>query len=92
MAEKLSITLPPEMVTTIKERVASGAYASTSEVLREAMRMWMRNEAEHEERLAVIRERVQISRVDPRPAVPIDEAFDRLEAEFAGIAGTMPDE
>ena len=38
MAEKLSITLPAEMVSIIKARVQSGSYASTSEVLREAVR------------------------------------------------------
>ena len=44
--EKLSITLPSEMVMAIKTRVEAGSYASTSEVLREAMRLWLRQEEE----------------------------------------------
>ncbi|MCX7082860.1 MAG: type II toxin-antitoxin system ParD family antitoxin [Methylococcales bacterium] len=40
-AEKLSITLPSEMVRTIRERVVSGDYSSNSEVIREALRGWI---------------------------------------------------
>ncbi len=49
-AEKLSITLPAEMVRLIREKVDRGAYASNSEVIREAMRGWM----ERENRLAAL--------------------------------------
>ena len=38
--EKVSIALSPEMVTMLKGAVASGEYASTSEVVREALREW----------------------------------------------------
>ena len=40
-AEKLSITLPPEMARIIREKVSSGAYRSNSEVIREALRGWL---------------------------------------------------
>ena len=43
-AEKLSITLPAEMVRMIREKVESGIYSSNSEVIREAMRGWMDKE------------------------------------------------
>ncbi len=52
--KQLSITLPTDMAAAIKERVASGAYASESEVIRdglralfardEAMETWLRTE------------------------------------------------
>jgi antitoxin ParD1/3/4 len=83
MAEKLSITLPADMVSLIKERVRSGAYASTSEVLRAAMRTWIREEEEHEERMKAIRARVQASIDDPRPSLSIDEVRAHLEAFYA---------
>ena len=38
--EKMSITLTPELVAMINEAVATGNYASTSEVIREALREW----------------------------------------------------
>ena len=49
-AEKLSITLPPEMVGIIHEKDGAGIYSSNSEVIREALRGWM----EREQRLATL--------------------------------------
>jgi antitoxin ParD1/3/4 len=43
-AEKLSITLPAEMVRVIRSKVATGGYSSNSEVIREAMRGWLDRE------------------------------------------------
>lgn len=87
MSEKLSITLPGEMVAAIKERVSSGQYASTSEVLREAMRLWMREEEEHSQRLAAVRARIALSLADPRPALSMDDAFDRVQAHTDRLLG-----
>lgn len=36
--QQMSITLPVEMAALVKEKVASGAYASESEVIREGLR------------------------------------------------------
>jgi len=44
VAEKLSITLPAEMVRAIRAKVESGGYSSNSEVIREAMRGWLERE------------------------------------------------
>ncbi|MDI6026373.1 type II toxin-antitoxin system ParD family antitoxin [Corticibacterium sp. UT-5YL-CI-8] len=38
--EKVSIALSSELLGTIKDAVASGQYASASEVVREALREW----------------------------------------------------
>jgi len=38
--ERLTITLPTDMAAVIKSAVANGDYASTSEVIREAVRDW----------------------------------------------------
>jgi antitoxin ParD1/3/4 len=81
--EKLSITLPQEMVSAIKSRVEAGSYASTSEVLREAMRLWLRQEEEHEERMMVLRSRVQQSLADPRPNLTSAQMRDRLDTLYA---------
>jgi antitoxin ParD1/3/4 len=43
-AEKLSITLPPEMASFIRQKVDSGLYGSNSEIIREAMRGLMERE------------------------------------------------
>jgi len=38
--EKLSIALTPEMAVLVRGAVESGEYATTSEVVREALREW----------------------------------------------------
>ena len=38
--EKVSIALTPEMLAEVREVVKSGEYASSSEVVREALRDW----------------------------------------------------
>jgi antitoxin ParD1/3/4 len=38
--EKISIALPPEMVAVVRSAVDTGEYASSSEVVRDALRDW----------------------------------------------------
>lgn len=76
-AEKISITLPTEMLNTIRDKVETGAYGSTSEVIRAAMRLWQRQEEEYEARLDLIRQRLESSARSGEP-VPVDAAFDRI--------------
>ena len=73
-AEKISITVTPAMKRTLEERVASGQFASASELMREAFRTWQRQQDEHEERLASIRARIQKSIDDPRPSLSLEES------------------
>ena len=40
--EKLSIALTPEIAALVREAVETGEYASSSEVVREALRDWKR--------------------------------------------------
>ena len=42
--ERLTITVPSEMAATVKAAVEGGEYASTSEVIREALRGWIREQ------------------------------------------------
>lgn len=77
-AERITITLPPEMLASIKDKVRSGAYGSTSELIREAMRLWQKKEEEHETRLSLIRGRLANSAQSGAP-VPLDDAFKGIE-------------
>lgn len=74
IAEKISITVTPAMKRTLEERVASGQFASASELMREAFRTWQRQQDEYEERIASIRARIQQSIDDPRPSLSIEES------------------
>jgi antitoxin ParD1/3/4 len=80
MNEKLSISLPAEMVAVIKQQVEAGRFASSSEMLRDAVRAWMRDEEEHNERIAAIRAGIARSLADPRPLLTSAEVDARLDA------------
>lgn len=48
--ERLTITMPGELAAVVKAAVAEGDYASTSEVMREAVRDWkIKRTIQHEE-------------------------------------------
>jgi antitoxin ParD1/3/4 len=74
VAEKISITLTPEMNRMIKQRVEAGDFGSTSELIREALRVWKQRDEEHQQKLAALKARVQKSIDDPRLALTVDEA------------------
>ena len=77
-AERITITLPPDMLSSIRKEVSAGCYGSTSEVIREAVRMWQKREEEHKARISLIRERLAHSAGSGEP-VPLDEAFKTIE-------------
>lgn len=53
--ERLTITLPSDMAATVKGAVAGGDYASTSEVVREALRDWKFKRAVQVQELAALK-------------------------------------
>jgi antitoxin ParD1/3/4 len=77
-AEKISITMTPDMLRVVRESVEAGEYASTSEAVRDAVRLWQRQRMEDAERLAAIRARIRRSLDDPRPDLDEGEVEARL--------------
>lgn len=53
--ERLTITLPTDMAAVVKGAVAEGDYASTSEVIREAIRDWKMKRALQIQELAALK-------------------------------------
>ena len=53
--ERLTITLPADMAAAIKGAVSGGDYASTSEVVREALRDWKIKRALQLQELAALK-------------------------------------
>jgi antitoxin ParD1/3/4 len=78
-AEKLSITLPAEMARMVRDKVEGGAYASNSEVIREALRTWQEREAMKTQRVDEIRQKIAESVDDPRPSLTAEEVSKRLK-------------
>jgi len=83
-AEKLSITLPANLARLVRDKVKTGAYASNSEVIRDALRAWQEREQDREQQLASIRARLEEAANDPRPPLTskaLSERLDRLHEE-----------
>lgn len=53
--EKISVALPPEMVALVREAVDTGEYASSSEVIREALRTWKHERSLRQQALVELR-------------------------------------
>jgi antitoxin ParD1/3/4 len=73
-AEKVSVTMTPDMLRALRESVEAGEFATTSEAMRDAVRVWQRQRVENIERLEALRARVQRSLDDPRPSLTEEEA------------------
>jgi antitoxin ParD1/3/4 len=81
--EKLSISMPGEMMRPIREGVETGEFASTSEAICEAVRVWQHQRKEDAERLHVLRTRIRRSLDDPRANLSLAEIDAQLAALFA---------
>lgn len=78
-AEKLSITLPAELARLIRSKVETGAYASNSEVIRAALRVWQERDAQREQDLAAIRAALDEAINDPRPKRTPEQVRARID-------------
>ena len=83
--EKLSIALPHDMVEAIHAAVESGDYATTSEVIRDAVRDWRLKRRVEAMDMEDLRRLVQEG-IDSGPSIPAEEIFAKLRAKFAGVA------
>ena len=54
--EKITIALTPELSALVKESVDQGDYASTSEVIRDALRDWKHNRALQKQEIEELRQ------------------------------------
>ena len=75
-AKAVTVTLG-EMTGHAERHLASGRFSSMSEVLRAGLRALDREEAALD---ALLKAKVEEALADPRPFVPMDEAFARLRA------------
>lgn len=90
-AEKVSVTMTSEQMQVIRESVQSGEFATTSEAMRDAVRVWQRQRIEDAERLEAVRARIRRSINDPRHSLSADEAEAELARFMEGEAKGLPD-
>lgn len=80
--EKISVALTPEMAAAVRHAVASGEYASASEVIREALRLWKSYQAAREREVEELR-RVWREGIESGPATPLDFAEVKAQGRAA---------
>jgi len=81
-AERMTITMPAEMADTLRQTVETGEYASTSEVVREALRDWARARDAERRELDELRAAIRAG-LDSGPGIPAEEVFAELRARYA---------
>jgi antitoxin ParD1/3/4 len=90
--EKISIALPHDMVEAIREAVDSGDYATTSEVIRDAVRDWRLKRRVEAMEVDELRQLVApaLEALDRGEGIPAEEVFLRLKKKFAAMAQKKP--
>ena len=83
--ERMTITMPAEMAATLKATVAEGQYASTSEVVREAVRDWTRARDVERRELEALREAIRIGD-ESGPSIPAAQVYAELRQLIAARA------
>ena len=81
----MNVSLPSNLAAFVEQEVATGGYASQSEVVRDALRLLHREKAAEQEKLEMLRRAVTVGiedwrqgRLDDRP---IDEILDEIDRE-----------
>lgn len=80
--ERVTVTVTPEMAAEMRATVDGGEYASTSEIVREALRDWSRGRDQERRELEALREAVRIGDASG-PGIPAEEVFAELHAMIA---------
>lgn len=85
----MNISLTPELDRFVRESVRDGHYLSSSEVVRDALRLLLERGEERRAKLDALRVEIQRG-LDSGPAEPLDMAATKAKAREAFEARTAP--
>ncbi|OIR02025.1 antitoxin ParD4 [mine drainage metagenome] len=81
----MNVSLPDNLASFVEQEVSAGGYATQSEVVRDALRLFQREKAVEQEKLEMLRRAVMIGiedwregRLDDRP---INEILDEIDGD-----------
>jgi antitoxin ParD1/3/4 len=83
--EKITVALPQETLSAVRDAVGSGDYASTSEVIRDALRDWKLKRRVAQMELDEMRRLLQEG-TESGPGIDADLVFARLRTKYAAMA------
>jgi antitoxin ParD1/3/4 len=78
-----NVNLGERFEAFIAEVIREGRYQNASEVVRAGLRLLEDHEAERKKQFDYMKAAIKEAMEDPRPPIPMDEVFDRLEARLA---------
>ncbi|MBY8337278.1 type II toxin-antitoxin system ParD family antitoxin [Alteriqipengyuania sp. NZ-12B] len=81
--ERITVTMPAEMAARLRAAVERGEYATTSEVVREALRDWGEERERTEAENLAIRKLLDEARQSP--SLPANEVFARVRQRVADV-------
>ncbi|MGC1869669.1 MAG: type II toxin-antitoxin system ParD family antitoxin [Acidobacteriaceae bacterium] len=84
--EKISIALPPEMVSIVRQAVETGEYASSSEVVRDALRDWTQKRNLRRQGIDELRQVWRQALQDDAANVSAEDVVGRLERKYKALA------
>ena len=84
--EKISIALPPKMVSIVRQAIEIGEYASSSEVVRDALRDWTQKRSLRQQGIDELRQVWRQALQGNKPGVSAEDALDRLERKYRALA------
>jgi antitoxin ParD1/3/4 len=87
--KKISIALPPEMVAVVRHAVETEEYASSSEVVRDALRDWTQKRSLRQQGIDELRQVWRQAMENKTPGVPVREVLDRLERKYRDLANQL---
>ena len=79
--EKLSVAVTKEMASMLRGAVATGQYASASELIREALRDWQQRQSVRQEAITEL-QRLWDEGIASGEPVPAEDAFARIKAKI----------
>ena len=74
-----NVNLGERFEAFIQEQIREGRYQNASEVVRAGLRLLEDHEAERKRQFDYMKAAITEAMEDPRPTIPADEVFDRLE-------------
>ena len=85
----MNVSLTPELERLVEDRVASGKYASASEVVRAALRLLDERDRAYEAKLDALRRDLQVGReqMERGELIPAEDVVARLRREGRRVAG-----
>jgi len=82
----MHISLTPELETRVKQKVATGYYNNASEVIRDALRFWEKNEelVQHM-KLEVLRKRLSVGAEQVKRGEFVDQSVNEIITESRNV-------